>query len=205
MVILPLYPQYSATTTASVNDAVSDWMRQQRLQPELQWINQYAEAPGYLAALAAHVQTHWAQADRGERILFSFHGIPQRYADLGDPYPEQCRATATALATRLGLEDGRWACAYQSRFGPTRWVGPYTDQILTEWADAGVRTVDVLCPGFAADCLETLEEIAIRYAAILTARGGQLRYIPALNDAPDHVAFLADLVWSRTAPWRTWT
>lgn len=202
ILIVPLYPQYSATTTASVSDAVGAWLRSQRAQPELQWVNQYAEVPGYIAALAASVRAYWAREGRGERLLLSFHGIPQRYADLGDPYAEQCRATAHALAAALDLEEDCWALAFQSRFGPTRWLGPYTDEVLNAWANAGVRTVDALCPGFAADCLETLEEIAIRYAEILESRGGKLRYIPALNDAPDHIAFLADLVRARTAPWR---
>ena len=202
ILILPLYPQYSATTTASVSDAVGAWLRRQRALPELQWVNKYAEAPGYIAALAASVRAYWAREGQGERLLLSFHGIPQQYADQGDPYAEQCRATAHALAAALGLEADRWALAFQSRFGPTRWLGPYTDQVLNAWAGAGVRTVDALCPGFSADCLETLEEIAIRYAETLESRGGKLRYIPALNDAPDHIAFLTDLVCARTAPWR---
>lgn len=202
ILVLPLYPQYSATTTASVIDSVGAWLSAQRAVPEMQWISQYASAPGYIAALAASVRTHWDRAGRGERLLMSFHGIPQHYADLGDPYPMQCQMTAQALAAALGLETDQWAMAFQSRFGPTRWLGPYTDDVLTEWAARGVRTVDALCPGFAADCLETLEEIAIRYAGAFQKQGGTLRYIPALNDAPDHVDFLADLVSRRTMPWR---
>ncbi|HMM46094.1 MAG TPA: ferrochelatase [Candidatus Macondimonas sp.] len=201
ILILPLYPQYSATTTASVIDTVGSWLGTQRVIPELQWVNEYAEAPGYIAALAARVHAYWASNGRGDRLLMSFHGLPQRYADLGDPYPAQCRATARALARALDLPDDRWAMAFQSRFGPSRWLEPYTDEVLSRWAGNGVRTVDAVCPGFAADCLETLEEVALRYAEGYAQQGGTLRYIPALNDAPEHIAFLADLVIGRTRGW----
>ena len=202
ILVLPLYPQYSATTTASVIDSVGAWLSAQRALPEVQWVNQYACAPGYIAALAASVRAYWDRMGQGERLLMSFHGIPQRYADLGDPYPVQCQMTAQALAAALALEPDQWTMAFQSRFGPTRWLGPYTDDVLVEWATHGVRTVDALCPGFATDCLETLEEIAIRYAGEFQKMNGTLRYIPALNDAPDHMEFLADLVTCRTMPWR---
>lgn len=201
VLVLPLYPQYSATTTASVIDAASDWLRAQRVIPELQWVTQYAEVPGYIAALATRVNDHWTRNGRGERLIMSFHGLPQRYADLGDPYGAQCRATARALAAALDLPDDRWAMAFQSRFGPSRWLGPYTDEVLSQWAQAGIRSVDAVCPGFAADCLETLEEIAERYAAGFARQGGTLRYIPALNDAPEHIAFLAELIIGRTRGW----
>lgn len=201
VLVLPLYPQYSATTTASVIDAASDWLRAQRVIPELQWVTQYAEVPGYIAALATRVNDHWTRNGRGERLIMSFHGLPQRYADLGDPYGAQCRATARALAAALDLPDDRWAMAFQSRFGPSRWLGPYTDEVLSQWAQAGIRSVDAVCPGFAADCLETLEEIAVRYAAGFARQGGTLRYIPALNDAPEHIAFLAELIIGRTRGW----
>lgn len=201
VLVLPLYPQYSATTTASVIDAAGDWLRAQRVIPDLQWVTQYAEAPGYVAALATRVNDHWTRNERGERLIMSFHGLPQRYADLGDPYGAQCRATARALAAALDLPDDRWAMAFQSRFGPSRWLGPYTDDVLSQWAQAGIRSVDAVCPGFAADCLETLEEIAVRYAAGFARQGGTLRYIPALNDAPEHIAFLADLIIGRTRGW----
>ncbi|MFZ5532667.1 MAG: ferrochelatase [Pseudomonadota bacterium] len=201
VLVLPLYPQYSATTTASVIDAVGSWLGTQRVIPELQWVNEYAEAPGYIVALAGRVRAYWASNGRGERLLMSFHGLPQRYADLGDPYPAQCHATARALASALDLPDDRWAMAFQSRFGPSRWLEPYADDVLSQWARAGIRTVDAVCPGFAADCLETLEEIAVRYAEGYAQQGGTLRYIPALNDAPEHIAFLADLVIDRTRNW----
>ena len=201
VLVLPLYPQYSATTTASVIDAASDWLRAQRVIPELQWVTQYAEVPGYIAALATRVNDHWTRNGRGERLIMSFHGLPQRYADLGDPYGAQCRATARALAAALDLPDDRWAMAFQSRFGPSRWLGPYTDEVLSQWAQAGIRSVDAVCPGFAADCLETLEEIAERYAAGFARQGGTLHYIPPLNDAPEHIAFLAELIIGRTRGW----
>ena len=201
ILVLPLYPQYSATTTASVIDATANWLRAQRRIPELLWVNEYAEAAGYIAALAARVKDHWTRNGRGERLLMSFHGLPQRYADLGDPYGAQCRATAQALATALDLPDDGWAVAFQSRFGPSRWLGPYTDDVLAQWARDGIQRVDAVCPGFAADCLETLEEIAMRYAEGFARQGGTLRYIPALNDAPEHITFLADLVIDRTRGW----
>ncbi len=200
--VLPLYPQYSATTTGSALDAVFGELARWRDVPELRTVRSYATDPGYLDALAASVREHWQRHGRGERLLLSFHGIPRRYAEAGDPYPDECRATATALAPRLGLRADELAVAFQSRFGREEWLQPYTDATLRAWGAEGVATVDVLAPGFAADCLETLEELAIRGAATFReAGGGELRYVPALGDRADHLDALAALARRHMAGW----
>ncbi|HYG06351.1 MAG TPA: ferrochelatase [Stenotrophomonas sp.] len=193
IVVLPLYPQYSTTTTASVQDRVDDWCRRHpRVRVDL--IRDYAEDPAWVAAVAASIRAHWEAHGRGERLMFSFHGLPQRVADDGDPYPQRCEASARAIAAALGLADGEWQLGYQSRFGRERWLQPYAEPALWALADAGVRSVDVVCPGFATDCLETLEEVAIGFARTLSARGTQLRYIRCLNASPAHAQALAALV-----------
>ena len=201
LLVLPLYPQYSATTVASTFDAVTAELRTWRWLPELRVITHYHDDPGYLDALAASIRT--ARAERpGERLLFSFHGLPKRNLLAGDPYHCQCLKTARRVAERLELQAEQWAVAFQSRFGRAEWLQPYTDALLAEWAKAGVKSVDVICPGFAADCLETLEEIAIENRqAFLDAGGERYRYIPALNDAPAHIDALADLIDRHAAGW----
>jgi ferrochelatase len=202
VLVLPLYPQYSATTTASVFDAVSAELQRWRRIPELRFVNQYHDEEGYIGALAAQVRSSWEAFGRAERLLFSFHGIPRHYADAGDPYAGHCQETARLTAERLGLEDGEWALAFQSRFGPRQWLKPYTDQTLREWARKGVKRVEVICPGFAADCLETLDEIGHEYRErFLDAGGEAYRYIPALNDTPEHMEALADLVLRHVHGW----
>jgi protoporphyrin/coproporphyrin ferrochelatase len=198
LVVLPLYPQYAGATTASTFDGLSEVLRRWRWLPELHFITHYHLRPAYLDALAQSVRDHWAAQGEPERLLLSFHGIPKAYADQGDPYPLQCAATASALAERLGLPTDRWQLSYQSRLGRAEWLRPYTDQTLEAWGKAGVGRVDVLCPGFAADCLETLEEIAQENRHLFQqAGGGEYHYIPALNDRPDHIAALAELVLER--------
>ena len=198
LIVLPLYPQYSPVTTGSTHAAVDALLAVCGWNPRTVRALGYHDAPGYVAALAASVREHWARHGRGARLLMSFHGLPQRYVDAGDPYAAQCRVTAAALAAALGLRDDEWALAYQSRVGAAPWLKPYTDRLLAKWALARLGSVDVICPGFSADCLETLEEIALRYAAAYAeAGGGKLRYIPALNARSDHLAFLADLVAQR--------
>lgn len=200
LVVLPLYPQYSATTTASVLDAVFAALSARRRLPELSTIGSYHDDPGYIAALAASVQAHWTQHGRGEHLLISFHSIPQRYVDAGDPYAAECRRTAALLAERLELPHEQWSISYQSRVGRGRWLSPYTEEHVVELAGRGLRRLDTICPGFAADCLETLEEIALRYAADFRAAGGEtLRYIPALNAEPAHMDALAALIRRRGA------
>ena len=181
VLVLPLYPQYSTTTTASVGDVVA---RADGLA--LRMVDEYHLDDGWVAAVAQSVRDHRAANGAGEHLLFSFHGLPQRVADAGDPYPRQCEASARAIAAALGLPDDAWTLAYQSRFGRERWLEPATDTTLEALAARGIRTVDVIAPGFAADCLETLEEVSIMLAEQFAERGGTLRYIPCLNDSPAH-------------------
>ncbi len=198
ILVLPLYPQFSATTTAAVFDAIAGHYGQRRRMPSQQWIGEYATSPGYIRALADSVRAHWEEAGRGQRLLMSFHGLPQRNVDLGDPYFDQCHATARALAAELELGQDDWAVAFQSRFGKQTWLQPYTEPLLCEWAAGGLAQVDVICPGFASDCLETLEEIQQEAAAAFRAAGGErLSYIPALNDTAAHIEALAALLRPR--------
>ena len=198
LVVLPLYPQFSYTTTGSSYTEFDAALARMDWSPRVERIDAYAVDPGYIAALAASVREHWAAHGRGDRLLMSFHSIPQRYVDRGDPYEKQCRATAEALARELKLAAGDWQLSYQSRLGREPWLQPYTDVVLAGLPGAGVRQLDVISPGFAADCLETLDEIAIRYAQQFVEAGGKgLRYIPALNARPDHIAALAGLIQAR--------
>ncbi len=202
ILVLPLYPQYSATTTASTFDAIAGVFRDWPRLPELRMVMHYHDHPAYIAALAASIRDHWREHERGERLLFSFHGIPQDYFEAGDPYPCECHKTARLVAEALGLPEDAWALAFQSRFGPRAWVQPYADDTLREWAAQGHKRVDVICPGFAADCLETLEEIALRYRALFLDAGGKaFHYIPALNDQDAHIQVLAGLVREHGAGW----
>ena len=195
IVVLPLYPQYARATVGSTLQRLK-----QLSEPTLDCIEGYAGDPGYIQALASRVSDFWQQHGRGEKLLISFHGIPRQVSLAGDPYAQQCVQTARLLAAKLGLSEQQWRLTYQSRFGPAEWLQPYTEAQLQELAASGVKTVDVVCPGFAADCLETLEEIALRYAESYRAAGGrELRYIPALNDRPDHIQALAGLVMARLA------
>ncbi len=194
LVILPLYPQYSAATIGSTFDAVAAELVRWRFVPTLTTIHGYHAHPAYIAALAASVRDAWGGEGPPERLLFSFHGLPRRYAAAGDPYPRQCEETAQLLAGALGLPNEKWLLAYQSRFGREEWLRPYSDETVTTLGKAGTASLDVLCPGFAVDCLETLEEIAGLNRGFFTAAGGgSFRYLPALNDRPAHLALLAEL------------
>ena len=187
VIVLPLYPQYSTTTTASVDDLV----RRTRSMPTVS-IRDYHRDPRWVAAIADSIRAHWATNGRGDRLVFSFHGLPQRLVDAGDPYAAQCEAGVEAIAHALALQPGDYRLTYQSRFGREQWLEPATVDVLGELARDGVRKVDVVCPGFAVDCLETLEEIAMQNAEVFRAAGGDaLRYIPCLNDAPAHADALA--------------
>jgi len=202
LLLLPLYPQFSATSTATALDAAFAELGAQRYMPEVRTVNDYHAAPEYIAALAESVEKYWLTHGRGERLLLSFHGIPQRYADAGDPYREHCLATAQLLRERLGMTGQTLNVVFQSRVGREKWLEPYTDATLTQLAQSGVRHVQVLCPGFAVDCLETLEEIALRGREQFTAAGGQrLDYIAALNDGPAHVRLLHSLIERHTQGW----
>lgn len=195
IIVLPLYPQYSATTTASTFDALADWSSQQRLLPQLKFVRDYHQHPAWLQALANSVKEHWQQNGQSEKLLMSFHGIPQRYCDLGDPYYQQCVAGAEQLAKALQLNQDQWALTFQSRVGREPWLQPYTDETLKSWGQSGIKTVDVICPGFSADCLETLEEIQQENAEYFIEAGGQkLSYIPALNAREDHIQALKSII-----------
>ncbi len=197
--LLPLYPQYSTTTTASVEDVAR---AQAGAGFAVRVVGDYHLAPEWIAALAASVRAHWAAHGRGEHLLLSFHGIPQRLVDAGDPYAAQCAAGARALAAALGLAPEAYTVAFQSRFGRERWLQPYTVEVLQALPARGVRRLDVLCPGFAVDCLETLEEIALGGAETFRAAGGEaLRYIPCLNASPAHAQALAAVARRALEAW----
>ncbi|WP_313458583.1 ferrochelatase [Stenotrophomonas sp.] len=192
VVVLPLYPQYSTTTTASIEDQLRQWQpRHPGVTVTL--VRDYAVDPQWVDAVAGSIRAWWDQHGRGEKLMFSFHGIPQRLADAGDPYPQRCEASARAIAEALGLGDGEWQLAYQSRFGREKWLQPYAEPTLWGWAESGMKRIDVVCPGFATDCLETLEEVAMGFTETLAERGAQMRYIPCLNDAPEHARALSRL------------
>ena len=191
LVVLPLYPQYSTTTTATVADLVAEETRGM----DVTLIEDYSRDAGWVAAVADSIGHYRRQHGSGRHLLFSFHGLPQRVADAGDPYPQRCADSAAAVAAALGLEPGQWSLSYQSRFGRERWLEPSTVSELDRLAAAGVREVDVVCPGFAVDCLETLEEVALGLAEHFHGKGGRLAYIPCLNDAAAHADALAGLAW----------
>lgn len=202
LVVLPLYPQYSGSTTGSVFEAVTRALSRRRWIPELRFINHYHDAAGYIAAVASSIRRFRERHGAGERLLFSFHGLPRSMLDAGDPYHCQCRKTARLVAEALELADQDWHIAFQSRVGRAEWLKPYCDETLKDWGALGLGTIDVVCPGFAVDCLETLEEIAMQNAELYAAAGGgELRYIPALNESDDHVAFLSRLIGKNVAGW----
>ena len=195
IVLFPLFPQYSATSSAPLYDAFAKWIPKQRNLPGLSIIRDYYQHPLYIQALAQSVRDFRAEHGVSEKLLMSFHGIPQPYADKGDPYADRCRITGQLVATELGLVEDEWAISFQSRFGKQEWVKPYTDALLTEWAAQGVKSVQIMSPAFSADCLETLEELAIQNAELFLSQGGErYQYIPALNSRGDHLQLLNTLV-----------
>jgi protoporphyrin/coproporphyrin ferrochelatase len=204
ILVLPLYPQYSGTTTASVIDAVTAWTRRIRALPELRFVNHYHDDAGYIGALAARVTEHWRSAGRAEKLVLSFHGVPKRTLLQGDPYHCECRKTARLLGERLGLAADELVVTFQSRFGKAEWLQPYTEPTLVELAQRGVKRVDVMCPGFTSDCLETLEEINQEArAAFLAAGGTTFDYIACLNDQHAWIAALADIAIAHLGGWST--
>ena len=188
-VVLPLYPQYSTTTTASVADVLAD-----RSTPGVRMLGDYHLDAGWVRAIADSIRAHWAEHGRADHLLLSLHGIPQRLADAGDPYPLQCSASASAIADALALTPGQWTLAYQSRFGSERWLQPATVDVIDALAARGVRTLDVACPGFAVDCLETLEEIGMLLAGRFAQAGGTLRRVDCLNASDAHADVIVGLV-----------
>lgn len=204
ILILPLYPQFSATTTASVFDAVYTWAAKVRNVPELRFVNHYHDDPGYIDALAHTVQSHWRTHGKPDKLVMSFHGVPERTLHLGDPYHCESHKTARLLAGRLGLEAGQWQLTFQSRFGKAKWLEPYTEPTLIAMGKAGVGRVDVVCPGFTSDCLETLEEINLEAReAFLHAGGKEFHYIPCLNDQASWITALSHIAQRHLGGWPT--
>ena len=202
ILVLPLYPQYSATTTATTFDAVAQAMKKERRIPELRFVNHYHDEPGYIDALADSVRSYRQQHGSAEKLVMSFHGIPQDYFDKGDPYYCECQKTARLLAERLGLGAEEWMVTFQSRLGPKQWLQPYTDTSLEELGAEGVKSVQVICPGFSVDCLETLEEIAMENRDVFLESGGErYEYIPCLNDDPLHITMMKTLVLQHIRGW----
>ena len=202
VLVLPLYPQYSGPTTASVSDAVSNWSRLSRWLPEFRFVNQYHDDPGYIAALAQRVTDRWQHSGRPDRLVLSFHGVPRRTLLQGDPYHCQCLKTARLLGERLGLRADEMVVTFQSRFGKAEWLQPYTEPTLVALAAQGVKRVDIMCPGFPADCLETLEEIAQEArAAFINAGGREFNYLPCLNDLHEWLLALTDIALTHLQGW----
>jgi ferrochelatase len=202
LLVLPLYPQYAGSTTATALDAVTRELASWRNLPELRWVRHFHDHPAYIDALAAQVRAVWAVRPPADKLVMSFHGVPRRTLELGDPYHCECLVTARLLAERLQLPADRWVVTFQSRFGKAEWLQPYTEPTLVELARSGTRSVDVLCPGFVSDCLETLEEISIEARhAFLEAGGADFNYIGCLNDSPHFMHALAELVVSHAAGW----
>ncbi|HYG63672.1 MAG TPA: ferrochelatase [Thermoanaerobaculia bacterium] len=202
VLVLPLFPPYAAVTAGSTFDAVAAELATWRWVPEVRTIHQYHDDPAYIAALAASIREAWRDGERGEKLLFSFHGIPKRYFLAGDPYFCQCHKIARLTAEALELPRDRWEVSFQSLFGKEEWLKPYTDKTIEAMARSGIRRLDVVCPGFSADCLETIEEMdEMNREVFLHAGGEHYRYIPALNDRPDHIRVLSDLVLRNLQGW----
>ncbi len=204
ILVLTAYPQYSGSTTASVADAVMAWSARTRHVPELRFVNRYHDDAGYIQALTRRIEAHWRERGRAEHLVMSFHGVPERTLRLGDPYHCECQKTARLLAMRLALGKDQYTLTFQSRFGKARWLEPFTEPTLRALAQRGVRRVDVVCPGFTGDCLETLEEIGMEgRQAFLTSGGKEFHYIPCLNDDPAWIGALGAVAERHLAGWPT--
>ncbi len=204
LLVLPMYPQYAGSTTATACDAVFDLLKKERYMPALRTITAWHDHPGYIRALAETVNAYWKKHGRPDKLLMSFHGVPKLTLMRGDPYHCFCRATARLLAQELGLTDDQWVQTFQSRLGRAEWLKPYTDETLKTLPSQGVKKLHVICPGFPADNLETLEEIAIEgKESFLHAGGGSYEYIPALNDQPAFIRALTDLALTHLQGWLT--
>ncbi|MGH8226558.1 MAG: ferrochelatase [Steroidobacteraceae bacterium] len=202
ILVVPLFPQYSGASTGSVYDGVSAELRRWRWLPELRFVAEYHDYPGYIDALRASVERHWQEHGRTRHLLVSFHGVPERYFHQGDPYFCKCQKTARLLADELMLKEHEWSVSFQSRVGPVKWLQPYTSEVLSGFPARGIDRVTVVCPGFAIDCLETLEEIDIENRRLFLEAGGrEFQYVPALNARPEHANFLADLIAQHCQGW----
>lgn len=197
LIVLPLYPQYSSATQGACFDLISDELQQWRYVPELHFINHYHQHPLYIGALATKIENAWQQNGRGQCLIMSFHGLPKRNINLGDPYYEHCQETARLLAKKLSLNSNDYRVVFQSRFGRAEWLQPYCMQTLQELPSQAIKKIDVICPGFSVDCLETLEEIAIQNKkAFLAAGGEEFHYISCLNASEEHAQLLQQLIIS---------
>ena len=195
LIVLPMYPQYSGSTTGSIMDAVGTSLKKLRWVPALHFINEYYSNQSYITALSKSIKQHWQQNGRGEKLIFSFHGIPQRYVRNGDPYQHHCEATVSAVATQLNLSGDDYLLVYQSRVGKEPWLQPYCDETMKSLPEQGIKKVDVICPGFSADCLETIEEIDEENKGyFLTAGGESYQYIPCLNSNTDHIEMASEII-----------
>lgn len=202
LLVLPLYPQYSGTTTGSTFDAVSAVLTRWRQLPDFRMVSHYHDHPDFIETLAAHVRDYWDRHGRSRHLLLSYHGIPKSFLTEGDPYHCECHKTSRLLADALGLDAAEWQTTFQSRFGREEWLKPYTDKTLKTMAKQGHKEVDVLCPGFPADCLETLEEIAVTNRDVFLKAGGEaFRYIPALNATRRHIDMLVNMVEWHSQGW----
>lgn len=195
IIVLPLYPQYSASTTGSTFDEISNVFSQIRVIPAIKFINKYFDNQEYIQALAKSIKNHWENFGKADKLIISYHGIPQRYVESGDPYQEHCEKTTKLLVEKLSLKDDEYFMAYQSRFGREKWLSPYLDKTLVDFAKNGIKKVQVICPGFSSDCLETIEEIDEENRAyFLNAGGSKFEYIPALNFDDNHIDLLANII-----------
>lgn len=202
IVIIPMYPQYSGSTIGSVFDDVGACMSRLRRVPAIRFINGYAEHDQYIESLRKSVTGHWAKNGRADRLVMSFHGLPQDFCDKGDPYYDQCMATAQLLAKQLELGTYQWNVCFQSRVGRQQWLQPYVDEVISDLPNQGVRSIEMICPGFSVDCLETLEEVNMGYRKLFLDSGGErFEYIPCLNDQPGHIELLDYLLKESAADW----
>lgn len=202
LLIVPLYPQYSATTTAPIYDQVAKFQMAQREVMDIRIVKSYYDHPAYIKALAGSIRDFREQSGGADKLMLSYHGIPKEYADKGDPYPQQCHRTSELLADALGLNESDWITTFQSRFGPKEWLQPYTDKTLEVMPGQGVKNIQVACPAFSADCLETLEEIAVENRDVFKEAGGEAyAYIPALNASAGFITLLAELVAEQAGDW----
>jgi ferrochelatase len=202
VLVIPMYPQYAASTTASVDDALKRALKKMKPAPEIAFVNDFHDSTAYAKAIAKNVNEYWMKHGRPDKLVMSFHGLPKVVVERGDPYQKQCFESAKRIATELGWNDTRSIVTFQSRFGAQKWIGPATDETLRTLGGDGVRRVDVICPGFATDCLETLEEIAIEGRQTFLAAGGkEFHYIPTTNDTPSWMTALTILAMENLAGW----
>jgi ferrochelatase len=204
LVVLPLYPQFGGPTTASTFDALSSELQRQRWVPDLRFVSSYHDHPAYIKAIAQSVQQHWDTHGRADKLILSYHGMPKRYLLEGDPYHCQCLKTSRLVAAELALSENDYMSTFQSRFGRDEWLKPYTDETLQSLPDQGVKSLQIICPGFSADCLETIEEIGMENRDYFLEAGGErYEYIACLNATTDHIEVISTLVTEQLEGWTT--